>query len=206
MNKRFFTLPPERQSAILNAAFKVFSSSDYKHASMQAIADMGRISKSLLFHYFGNKQGLYLFLWQYAAKQTAQNIQRFRTSETDNPFEMFRRTTRAKCSTMRDFPYLYAFASRAFYETDPSIKSAIQKDIATYTQSGRLLFEQHCDVKYLAEGIDAQTLYQDMLWLSDGYMLKAYNNGIVDANVIEHDFMEIINRWEKHWGNEGAKQ
>lgn len=72
MNDRFFTLPPERQRAILNAAFKVFSQSDYRHASMQQVTDEGGISKSLLFHYFRNKQELYLHLWDVAAQRTAQ--------------------------------------------------------------------------------------------------------------------------------------
>ena len=63
MNPRFYSLPEEKQSAILNAGFHVFSQNTYKKSPMREIADAAGISKALLFHYFHNKKELYLFLW-----------------------------------------------------------------------------------------------------------------------------------------------
>lgn len=58
MNEKFFSLPEERQRAMLNAGYRVFAHNSYKKSPMSEIADAAGISKALLFHYFGNKKGL----------------------------------------------------------------------------------------------------------------------------------------------------
>ena len=63
MNPKFYNLPEEKQQAIINAAYRVFSQNSYKNSPMSEIASLAGISKSLLFHYFSNKKELYLFLW-----------------------------------------------------------------------------------------------------------------------------------------------
>ena len=58
MNEKFFALPQEKQQAIINAGYRVFSQKSYKNSPMSEIADEAGISKSLLFHYFRNKKEL----------------------------------------------------------------------------------------------------------------------------------------------------
>ena len=67
MNDKFFSLPIEKQEAIVNAGFRVFSQNSYKKSPMSEIADVAGISKSLLFYYFHNKKELYLFLLEKCA-------------------------------------------------------------------------------------------------------------------------------------------
>ena len=74
MNEKFFSLPEERQRAMLNAGYRVFARNSYKKSPMSEIADAAGISKALLFHYFGNKKGLYLFLWEHCAQVTLQKL------------------------------------------------------------------------------------------------------------------------------------
>ena len=57
MNERFLALPSMRRDAISNAGFDVFSRCPYAKAPMSEVAAAGGVSKSLLFHYFGNKLG-----------------------------------------------------------------------------------------------------------------------------------------------------
>ena len=57
MNEKFFSLPAEKQQAILNAGYRVFSRNAYKNSPMSEIAEAAGISKALLFHYFRNKKG-----------------------------------------------------------------------------------------------------------------------------------------------------
>ena len=56
MNEAFFSLPNERQQAILNAGYRVFSQNTYKKTPVGEVAAAAGISKSLLFYYFRNKQ------------------------------------------------------------------------------------------------------------------------------------------------------
>lgn len=75
MNEKFFSLPVEKQEAIINAGFRVFSQNSYKKSPMSEIAGAAGISKSLLFHYFHNKKELYLFLWEKCARITIEELQ-----------------------------------------------------------------------------------------------------------------------------------
>ena len=52
MNEKFYALPEEKQSQILNAAYKVFATNQYKKAPTSEIAAEAGISKSLLFHLY----------------------------------------------------------------------------------------------------------------------------------------------------------
>ena len=61
MNEKFFSLPEEKQLAIINAGYRVFSQNSYKKSPMIEIAAEADISKSLLFYYFRNKKELYLY-------------------------------------------------------------------------------------------------------------------------------------------------
>ncbi|MEE0265130.1 MAG: TetR/AcrR family transcriptional regulator [Acutalibacteraceae bacterium] len=124
MNDKFFELPIEKQRRIINAAYRVFSENSYKKAPMSEIAEEGNISKSLLFHYFTNKKDLYMYLWDNACEITTQAIREYKTLDTDDFFKMLRRTLLYKCSVMRDYPYMYAFSLRAYYETDTEIKDS----------------------------------------------------------------------------------
>ena len=67
MNEKFFSLPKEKQQAILDAGYRVFSQNSYKKSPMSEIADAAGISKSLLFHYFHNKKDIPSNLDEYEA-------------------------------------------------------------------------------------------------------------------------------------------
>jgi len=61
MNEKFYALPEEKQSQILNAAYKVFATNQYKKA-------------------------LYLFLWKHAADLTKKYMRQYKVYETDDFF------------------------------------------------------------------------------------------------------------------------
>ena len=68
MNEKFYSLSKEKQQAIINAGYRVFSQNSYKKSPMQEVADAAGISKSLLFQLFSQQERiLYVSLdnlWQ----------------------------------------------------------------------------------------------------------------------------------------------
>ena len=77
MNEKFFSLPEEKQQAIINAGLRVFSQNTYKKSPVSEIAKEAGISKSLLFYYFRNKKELYLFLWEKCAQVTIEYMREY---------------------------------------------------------------------------------------------------------------------------------
>ena len=70
------TRNPERTSAaILAAAVKEFTEKGYEGARIDSIADRAGVNKRMLYHYFGNKQALYVAVLEnsYTAIRTAEH-------------------------------------------------------------------------------------------------------------------------------------
>ena len=197
MNNKFFALPIEKQRRIINAAYRVFSENSYKKAPMSEIAEEGNISKSLLFHYFINKKDLYMYLWDNACEITAQAIREYKTLDTDDFFEMLRRTLLSKCSVMRNFPYMYAFSLRAYYETDTEIKDSIQGDFNVASKESEMLVIEKIDKSKLRKDIDIKIMYAEILYAVDGYMLQKYRMNKIIPDEIERETGALIDFWEK---------
>ncbi len=197
MNDKFFALPIEKQRRIINAAYRVFSENSYKKAPMSEIAEEGNISKSLLFHYFTNKKDLYMYLWDNACEITTQAIREYKQLDTDDFFEMLRRTLLSKCSVMRDYPYMYAFSLRAYYETAPEIKDSIQENFNVASKESEMLVIEKIDKSKLRKDIDIKTMYTEILYAVDGYMLQKYRMNRIIPDEIERETGALINFWEK---------
>ena len=132
MNERFYALPPEKQQAIINAGYRVFSQNSYKNSPMSEIAAEAGISKSLLFHYFHNKKELYLFLWDKCAETTIEFLTRYGCYGQTELFESMERGMRAKMEIIRLYPDMGNFTIKAFYEKDAGISAAIQESYHRY--------------------------------------------------------------------------
>lgn len=132
MNERFYALPPEKQQAIINAGYRVFSQNSYKNSPMSEIAAEAEISKSLLFHYFHNKKELYLFLWDKCAETTIEFLTRYGCYGQTELFESMERGMRAKMEIIRLYPNMGNFTIKAFYEKDAGISAAIQESYHRY--------------------------------------------------------------------------
>ena len=118
MNGKFFSLSEEKQLAIINAGYRVFSQNSYKKSPVSEIAAEAGISKSLLFHYFRNKRELYLFLINTAAKTTYKYLHEFGCHEKEDFFEVMQKGLKAKVALMKKYPDLTFFTLKAYYETD----------------------------------------------------------------------------------------
>ena len=113
MNEKFFSLAQEKQRAILNAGYRVFSQNSYKHSPMQEIADEAGISKALLFHYFRNKKELYLFLLDAGARTTVEYLTKCGCYEQEDLFDAMFQGMKAKVEVMRLYPEMTAFVLKA---------------------------------------------------------------------------------------------
>ena len=132
MNERFFSLPAEKQQAIINAGYRVFSQNAYQNSPMSQIAEAAGISKSLLFHYFHNKKELYLFLWDKCAETTIAYLTKYGCYGQTSLFESMERGMRAKMEIIRLYPHMANFTIKAFYEKDPDISAAIPASYRKY--------------------------------------------------------------------------
>lgn len=197
MNPKFYALPQEKQRAILNAGFHVFSQNTYKKSPMSEIAEAAGISKALLFHYFQNKKELYLFLWDTCAKITVEEMTRSGIYEQTDLFGSMDSGMQAKLRLIRQYPDISTFAVRAFYEKDPEVSADIQKSMGQYLNAHAAKKLEKLDPEDFIPGIDLQMMYREMYWASEGCLWEYIQRGIMDVNAMEKDFRALLDFWKK---------
>ena len=197
MNPKFYALPQEKQRAILNAGFHVFSQNTYKKSPMSEIAEAAGISKALLFHYFQNKKELYLFLWDTCAKITVEEMTRSGVYEQTDLFGSMDSGMQAKLRLIRQYPDISTFAVRAFYEKDPEVSADIQKSMGQYLNAHAAKKLEKLDPEDFIPGIDLQMMYREMYWASEGCLWEYIQRGIMDVNAMEKDFRALLDFWKK---------
>ena len=196
MNERFFALPEEKQQAIINAGYRVFSRNSYKNSPMSEIAEAAGISKSLLFHYFHNKKELYLFLWEKCARITIEFLTRYDCYSQGELFESMERGMRAKMEIIRQYPDMGNFTIKAFYETDPEINAAVQESYHRHFNWKADRARVNFNPEQFIPGLDIQMMYREMYWASEGYLWEMVQRGNVDVEQMEKDFKRLMEFWK----------
>lgn len=195
MNERFFALPMEKQQAIINAGYRVFSQNSYKNSPMSEIAEAAGISKSLLFHYFHNKKELYLFLWDKCAETTIKYLTQYGCYGQIDLFESMERGMRAKMEIIRRYPDMGNFTVKAIYEKDEEICGAIQESIHKYFNLKSDMTRLNLDPDQFVPGLDVAMMYREMYWASEGYLWELTQRGMVDFDQMERDFTKLMAFW-----------
>lgn len=196
MNEKFYSLPEEKQQAILNAGYKVFSQNSYKNSPMSQIANAAGISKSLLFHYFRNKKELYLFLWDKCAETTIDYMTKYECYHQKDLFVSMERGMRAKMEIIRKYPDMGTFTIKAFYEKDEEICAAIQESYHKYFNLKADKTRLNLDPNQFIPGLDVPMMYREMYWASEGYLWEMTQRGNIDVEQMERDFTKLMNFWK----------
>ena len=196
MNPKFFALPEEKQKAILNAGYRVFSQNSYKNSPMSEIAAAAGISKSLLFHYFNNKKELYLYLWDKCAEITIEYMTTYGCYGKSELFESMERGMRVKMEIIRRYPDMGTFTLKAFYEKDPEINAAIQESYHKYFNLKADKTRLNLDPDQFIPGLDVAMMYREMYWASEGYLWEMVQRGDVDIEQMEKDFTRLMSFWK----------
>ncbi len=196
MNEKFFALPEAKQQAIVNAGYRVFSRNTYKNSPMSEIADAAGISKALLFHYFRNKKELYLYLWDKCAETTIAAMTEHGCYGQTELFESMERGMRVKLDIIRKYPDMGNFTIRAFYETDPEIRAAVQESYHRYFSLKADKTKLNLDPAQFIPGLNVPMMYREMYWASEGYLWEAVQRGDVDFEQMQRDFMELLAFWK----------
>lgn len=196
MNERFFSLPEERQQAIINAGYRVFSQNSYKNSPMSEIAGAAGISKALLFHYFHNKKELYLFLWDKCAEITIELLTKYNCYGRSNLFESMEQGMRAKMEIIRLYPDMASFTIKAFYEKDAEVSAAIQESYRKYFNLKADKTLLNMDPEQFIPGLDIEMMYRDMYLASEGFLWELVQRGNVDMQQMEAGFTKLMSFWK----------
>jgi len=131
--RKFLSLPQEKQNRIVDAAMTLFGEVGYKKAYISEIASNAGISKALVFHYFGNKKGLYSYLVYYTGKIVMTEAQHERDTANKDFFDRAITTIKFRLALKSRYPAMNSFIESVYNEDDPEVEEDINrlKAIAT---------------------------------------------------------------------------
>ena len=178
MNEKFFDLKRDKQDRIINAGLKVFAKHGFRHATTDDIVKEAGISKGLLFHYFTNKVGVYIFLMDYSVRFLLLELSRTVKADTTNFFELLKQMEEGKLAVLKNYPYMQAFLDKAFEEVclEALEECEEQKEVYRckieeyYKQVAEQQFKHHVTFDkmqtlfgYIIKGITAENMALDTM-------------------------------------------
>ena len=136
----FLNLPEEKRRRITDVAVKEFSSKGYEGASINSMIDRLQIAKGSIFQYFGDKSGLFMYVFGVAMDMVKSYLRDVRDSSADEDiFKRLNRTMAAGIEFVNDHPRIYSLYLRIqFDQTTPfrdEILSSLRKHSLNYLRS-----------------------------------------------------------------------
>lgn len=181
----FMKAPPEKQRAIINAGFLCFGQNGYQKTSAADVAKAAGISKASLFHYFGSKRDMYLFLCSTAQRSIAQK----RYEGTNDYFESALILVDALYEISELYPNILDFIIIQSERRD-----YLQADELKDTNLDKLLFNfdyffRNVNWSHFRDGVDREMIKDLVRWIVIGNISKLKNQ-------VSHK--EIFDRIRQH--------
>jgi Transcriptional regulator len=199
---KFKNLPEEKQDVIINAALKTFGTNGYKKTSVSDIASAAGISKAMVFHYFGTKKALYLYLIELCGTIVISEV----TNKFDNTitdfFERIKMATEIELSVMKQYPPIPTFLTSMYFEEDEEVKNDIKAILAQGEGFREKIAFDGMDVSKFKDTIDLKIVMKMLYWMTDGFMNQFSGKTDVDFEGICNEFYDCMDMLKKNFYKE----
>ncbi len=155
-----------KKDAILTASLKLFAQHGFAHVSIAMIADQAEVTKSLIFHHFGNKEQLWGEVKQYYFLQYAKT-QQVLFVEEKNPLELIEKSVRNYFNFIKGNPLIARFFTYAHLADDQSCGAMDQPLI---TQAS-LLIKQAQEQGLVRKGLNPVILIMNFITVINQYFV-----------------------------------
>ncbi|MGG3469206.1 TetR/AcrR family transcriptional regulator [Neobacillus pocheonensis] len=198
MFSKFLNLDKDKQERIINAAIKEFAQKGYDNASTNEIVKEAGISKGLLFHYFGNKKQLYLFLFDYCTELiTDEYYKKVDFKETDF-FKRIRLAVMVKMEMLGTHPDIFKFVQEVFLEDSQEIKAEFDKKKQELTHINMGKFYEGIDYSKFRDDVDLKKIIKIITWTFEKMSDEILNQAKSTPNH-ELDYQPIVDETEEYF-------
>lgn len=169
MFTKFLNLNPEKQTRIINAAMKEFAQKGFDNASTNEIVKAAEIAKGLLFHYFKNKQQLFLFAYDYGSELVLTDFYKKFDLEEPDFFARIRQISKLKFEILHKYPEIFHFLEVAYIEPSIVVKDdlALRKQQLINNNLSKIF--TGIDRSLFKEGLDLKKVIQIIQWTFEGF-------------------------------------
>lgn len=159
---------------------------------MNDIAALAGVSKALLFHYFGDKKSLYLYLYDFCFNNIMNALSEGYDKDEPDFFKKIESITEVKLSIMKKNPASFMFLKSLYYEIDKDIDKEIKDRIPNVDALAydlNLLSENALKFK---DGIDVRLVCKMIMWIAEGYVNQIPQNEEMDIDETFWEFKKCV--------------
>jgi AcrR family transcriptional regulator len=192
--EKFESLTDEKQNAILNGAMTCFAVNGYKKASASDIAGAAGISKAMVFHYFGTKKALYLYLLQFCCQLMVGEIEEKADPTITDFFDRIKQATDIKLSVLGKHPAMLTFLESTFFEADEEVKSDVQAYYARdeWEEFRSRLTLEGLDVSKFKDTVDPALVLKMLVRYAYGYLNMTEGKLDLDIDSLMKEFEDCL--------------
>ncbi|MCL2220705.1 MAG: TetR/AcrR family transcriptional regulator [Oscillospiraceae bacterium] len=196
--RKFLSQPQEKQNKIVTAAMTVFGEVGYKKAYVSEIAAGAGISKALIFHYFGNKKGLYSYLVYYTGKIVMTEAQEKKDTLGKDFFDRAETITRFRLSIKKRYPAMSNFMDSVFGEDDEEVAEDIERLLAIAKDMHSKVNLEPGEENMFKSGLDPAHIVNLVSTFIEGVMHMWSKDSNIDEVMKEvTDCLEMLRRLSK---------
>ncbi len=202
MYSKFENLNEDKKKLIIESALDEFSKNGYHKASTDKIANNSNIAKGSLFHYFGSKKKLYLYLVSYCMDFMGKMVKEEANSiESKDFFERIKQISIYKQNLFIKYPNEINIVLEAMKDNTAELKVELQNLINQYSSENMFFLNEYI-IKYMdKENLKDNVKVQDAIFmtmtvfegLSKKYQQINENNETKD--IISKDAFEEFDRY-----------
>jgi len=192
--ENFFKIRAEKQSNIVNAAFKEFGKQGYKKASLADIAKRAEITKGMITYYFGSKKMLYMYLVDVSQRRLIKSINNRLGNAENNFFNKMEAIIEIQVDAIKEHPAMVSFANSMYSESDPEVMEVIQVMDSEYENLHNTILT-NIDTSQFSSGVNPHILCRFIFWAADGFISELYEAAGCETqvNTLTANLRECLN-------------
>lgn len=177
--KTFYNLSRDKQERITRVAVEEFAEKGYKGASINLIIKRLGIAKGSIFQYFGDKKGLFLFIFDSSMEMVKEYLRTVRDQTKDEDlFTRLEATLLAGVIFLKRHPGIYRLYTKVMFEYEIPFRNEILFALREYS---------HKYLKSLLETAQSRGELRPELDLDmAGFVIDALMDRFLQAQTIPH--------------------
>ncbi|ACA55020.1 TetR/AcrR family transcriptional regulator [Clostridium botulinum] len=169
MNDNLKNIPEDKKEAILEAALEEFAIGGYENASTNKIVEKAGISKGLLFHYFGNKKGLFVYVYNYYFEFLKRELYMKVDTKERDILERVKKWTMIKMELIDKYPSVFMLFIKSTLNMPKDMNSTLEKIQSKERKEAYENFLSNIDYSKFKENIDIQKCLKILMWTLEKY-------------------------------------
>lgn len=193
-------LSTEKQNILVDAALQCFGANGYRKTSVSDIAAAAGISKAMVFHYFGTKKALYLYLIELCGRTVMDEVEKKSDPAVTDFFDRVLTAASIKISVLKKHSGILAFLNSAYLETDGEIRPDIQAvfENEKWERFRLQIVFDGMDASKFKKGVDPKLVYKMLIWFGYGYTAVSPEKVGGDLDAVYEEFDQCIRLLKKN--------